>query len=183
MPRKPCRVGDLEFDALVLGSHEMSADVTDHQVEKGAPITDHVVIKPARLRLEVVVGSAPTDAQQELAFPEGERWQAAFDRLVAYFEAKAELPVVLGRKSYSSMVISSISSPEGGDSFRATIELKQVTYATVARATVTLPRNSRGNRLQKTGKVSTEKPTDSQDGQARKSILLRFTQSLGAFQQ
>ena len=187
MARKPCKIGDVEFDALVVGRHRRSAQVTKHPVETGGVISDHVILDPVQLVLEVVIGSAPTDAIQEratqalLGANQGKRWEEAYNRLVAYYEAAKGLTVVLEKETYQDMVISSLETPESGDSLRASVTLDRVQFATTAVETVTLPRFSRAEKLRKGGTVSTQKPTDKQEQGVRASIALRFAQSLGAF--
>lgn len=51
--------GVIEIDATVSEQHVASAQVTEHQVERGAAIADHIRALPQRLTLEGVVSNSP----------------------------------------------------------------------------------------------------------------------------
>lgn len=51
---------EAEVDAIASETHNATAQVTEHPVEKGAKVTDHVQVLPMRLSLEVVITNTPS---------------------------------------------------------------------------------------------------------------------------
>lgn len=53
------QIQSIEFDAVIRDTHEASAEITDHPVERGADVSDHVRKNLDSVTLEVVVSNEP----------------------------------------------------------------------------------------------------------------------------
>lgn len=119
-----------EAELTVSEQHDRKADVTEHPVETGAIISDHVILQPARVTLSGFV----SDAGVAVGGAQPGNTQDAFDAIESAWESGDKMQVVSGYKTYSDMVITSVSLPkEKPGSMQFEIDLKHVT--TVSSAT------------------------------------------------
>lgn len=96
------------FDATTSESHQHSAEVTNHPVERGVDITDHIQLKPFRLTLQGIVTNTPLKPGVASS---ATRTRELYESLVDLFESKSILNVVTGLKRYTNMVITSVTVP------------------------------------------------------------------------
>lgn len=133
-------IGDLNLDATITESHEMSAEVTEFPIEEGSNISDNRRKNQRRLTLDGVVASAPTSLLQltgpdaPLSVPEG------FKALEELHEADELITVVTKLRTYENMLINSITVPrsnENGEAVFFSIEFTQAILVTTQRVKVT----------------------------------------------
>lgn len=147
------KIDTIELDAAISESHVGEVDVTEHPIEQGADIADHARPKPDTLNIEGLVSNTPINSSQTqraaqsqgLASEEVIQGQpgmaeSAYNKLL-FLKANGKLiTVVTGLRTYTNMVLKSLSVPvdaKTGDALKFTAQLKQVNI--VQNKTVDLP--------------------------------------------
>lgn len=127
----------LVVDASLRQSHSQENEVTDYPTETGANITDNIRARPRTYSLEGVISATPIVNPGEK--PEHNRHMAAYHRLQTAADARATIGVTTGLKTYKTLAIESLHvprDPETGVDLYFTLDLKEITYASTATATV-----------------------------------------------
>lgn len=127
------------LDATVSESHDITADVTMHEVEEGSAITDHVRVRPLELQITGIVTNTPTTPDANLAemnFLTNEtRVQRTYGVMKRLLEARAPVTIVTGLRTYESMVLKSINvsrSSPGTQSISPQMSFVQIRRASLA---------------------------------------------------
>lgn len=141
------KIGVVQLDASLNETHETEADVTEHQVERGARIADHKRKLPARVTIEGLVTNTPVGraAQTRAVEFTGGSFQSAtsedspfgvpgyaeeaFAKLEDLFDSEELITVVTSLKTYENMAITKLTVPRDrstGDALRFTVALKEV---------------------------------------------------------
>lgn len=148
----------LLIDATVNEQHQVNAQVTDHQVEKGASVTDHVRPLPRRLTLDAIITNTPitTVFSQPLALgpfvgdidlqgglsatgvlqfrTEFDRAQSSYDLLSEAALNGAVFQVFTTLASYDDMIAVNLSVPrnvDSGNSLQFTLDMQQLNFVEV----------------------------------------------------
>ena len=141
------------FDSTIREQHGFSIAITENPVETGVSMADHAYAKPDTLAMEVVVSDTPLllrthsdppyahtsvelSRSQGLMFVGEERrsvnaWKAILDKAKSF----AVFDVQTGLRLYHNMMFETGSAEQKADSIgvmRATINLRQVTFATTS---------------------------------------------------
>jgi hypothetical protein len=126
-------IGGYVFDAVLSTQHESTLSITSHPVESGAAISDHSYVNPAQVTLQI--------AMSDVAHPIGDQFSGGRSRSVTAYqlllqlqEQRIPLQLTTRLKSYSNMLVQSISAPDDVKTFhalRATVVLKEIFSATV----------------------------------------------------
>lgn len=155
------------FDAVILEEHQQRVETTDHPVQTGASFSDHAYVVPARLVLDIGM----SDAMQPYFNPS--TWQgstsksvSAYQTMLAMLFARVPLTVTTRLRTYTSMVVESLTPQESARTFsglRMRVEFKQIFMATiVSTATSARPQDSSTTNL---GQLSAAPPTAAQIAQ------------------
>lgn len=128
--------GEVEFNAVISESVEMSNRITAHAVEDGQDVADHVSPEPDGLPITgVIVGD---DAPQKLA-------------KLREFRNNAELLTFVGRNIMANVVIESLVTRHNArtrDGFEFDITLRRVRIAQVQEVQIAAPSNLAGLRAE-----------------------------------
>lgn len=137
----------VELDCTVSELHQADVEITEHPTEEGADVTDHVRPKPVQLTLEGIISNTPINRTQARRVVDAQGTQLtttsledairgqvgyAEEAFVKLTEIKDEgrlITVVTPLKSYSNMVIRSLSVPRDartGDALRFTAMLQEI---------------------------------------------------------
>lgn len=184
----------IQFDASLSESHMATAQVTDHQVEKGPNITDH--IRPLPMRLSVVGFVTDTPVSVDILSPTNStagrvrgldlqtgnasaqvlQFDTRFFRVQDVFQSLLDaqangrlVDINTSLKNYTSFAITSVTAPrdaEHGNAVEFTVELQQIITVSVVTVASTAPNKQKKSAGQKT----TKEPTDKQAQQSR-SVL------------
>lgn len=154
-------IGGLVFDAVLKTSHTSKVTATSHPVEYGANISDHAFVEPKEISIEVGVSDCETGKG---TFGNGSRSLNAFKALMKLQEARQLISVVTRFKTYSNMLITSVSVPDDYttmSSFKATLMLKEIPI--VSTSTVKVSERGQGQKAGNTngGTVQAETPKQS----------------------
>lgn len=132
----------LEVDAVLNEAPTWSKDVTQYEVEDGKPVSDGVRKRPITLTLECMVSNSPIRSLIDTAVAladgllgGGQRNQEIYNLLWDLYQYDDEITVYTRYKTYTNMVITSISParrPEDGDALIFTMELQEVRKASSA---------------------------------------------------
>ena len=157
----PVWIKNFEIDAAISEQHEMTSEITDHPVEKGADITDHVRPKPRRYTLTGLVSDDPIGALAKRRTADGiESPAAACQELLEQLWTDSEVfKVISTLKVYDNMVIESTSfgvDASTGHALPFTCTLRQLEIVTTKRSVIIVgvPRaankSNKGNKPTKT---------------------------------
>lgn len=133
------------FDAVIRAHHNQSLQITEHPIQVGANISDHAYLMPFRLSLEIGVSDAMDAYAAGMWSGSQSKSVAAYQTLLALQAARVFITVSTRLKTYTNMMIESISPEEDlrtVASLRATITFKQVFTVAVALQEVSARPNS-----------------------------------------
>lgn len=105
----------IAFDATVQETHAGKLDITEHPVERGADVSDHAKKAPDSLQISGIISDTPillNGADKQPSVPGGDperRAQQAYDEFVRLQDTAALLEVATEIRTYSDMMIESIS--------------------------------------------------------------------------
>lgn len=155
--------GAIELDATKTRGWEVAAEVTEHPVEVGSAITDHIRPSNGTITLEAVIANSPlvlpsTQTRGVQLRPynaelPGTRERVTVVQLTGRLDRRRVCDALLAGLVRDGTPVSLTTSlrtaadlaitrykvdegPESGDSLVLTLELKQLRFATVARAAV-----------------------------------------------
>jgi len=171
-------VDSVSFDAVVTEQYTSESDVTEHPVEKGANVTDNVREKPKALRLNAILTDYPVPGVQPTfgtvsAASKG-RAAAVYEQLEKLKAAGALVEVRSARRTYTSMVISSLDETKdaksGKGAVRFTMALRQITFVDSQVVPIKITNLNKGKNKQEGGKQT---PTPAEEAEKKKSLLVR----------
>lgn len=183
----------LFFDAVISETQDITSQVTEHPVEKGANVTDHVRAETDRVHLEVFVSNQPNrDVNGRGAAVEGveldlktAREQASVFKFGTDFDAVSDMHSVLrelrdnatlitiatSARDYEDMVLVEISQKKDGNSgTSATFDLsfRQIRTVETKLVKVPTPKEVRGKHAVSKG---AQDPTPASDQEGKKTFL------------
>jgi len=168
----------LEVDAVMSESHEITATLTDHPVERGADLSDHKRPGQRRYRLEGLVtntplGSIPLTGENSsadsvtgtvrdsgakanvLQFSDRfDRVRDVLDALTLLTETAQLVTITTDVRTYEDAQIVAVMAPrsaEAGDSITFTVDVTQVRIAETRDVGAPVPRQPRGRRTRDNG--------------------------------
>jgi hypothetical protein len=130
------KIGGLVFDAILKTDHNSKLTATSHPIESGANISDHAFVEPSEVSIELAVSDSEINRG---TFGSGERSIKAFGELTKLQTSRKLITVVTRFKTYSNMLIMSISTPDDYttmNAFRAMIMLREIPVVSTSRVTV-----------------------------------------------
>ena len=187
----------LQFDCVTAETHESTATLTEHAVERGAAIADHKQANAERVTIEATVTNTPiglppsSGADTFPVFQETRKSAAAnasvrvytgsFDRILDVHEVLRSLvnlptPVTITTRTttYENVQINGVTAPrksEDGDSISFAISGVAIRIADSQRVDVPTPAEPRGRPPLDTGTQGTTED--------RRSVLLRAADGSG----
>jgi hypothetical protein len=132
------------FDSVLSEAHDFEIAIVDDPVETGVSLSDHAYRKPRKLQMEVAVSDTPLlsdgkgtpSAQLATTWTNGgsvRRSVVAWNYIVDKANTFAIFDVQTGLELYQNMMFEAGSASTTKDTagcLRATIKLKQITFAT-----------------------------------------------------
>ena len=125
-------VGSYFFDAFLQVNHSSNTKITDHPVEAGSVISDHGYVEPLELTMEIGMSDAASSLVPG-------QFNQAYTRSVSAFQLLQQLQkditllfVHTRLRSYSNMIIQSISAPDNAKTLfglRVSVTLREVLIA------------------------------------------------------
>lgn len=180
------------LDAATTQGFEVTAEPTEHAVERGADVSDHVKPGPRTFTLEGVITNAPlvddgTNPARADTRPVADgrgrsftvfAWDAPFDRVRAVdglltdlVESGALVTLSTGlRPSSSDLVVTRYRAERSaavGDAVQVSIELRRVRLVSVRRVEVPEPAQRRGQRQGQRGAQAAGQAADRRSALAR----------------
>jgi len=107
-------IGEVTVDASISEGHYVSADVSDHPVERGSDITDHVRKRNPSLSIEAIITNTPLGTSYPLQTAIGSATAAANDddpvlnawnEIRRYFDESVLVDIVTSLHVYKSMAL------------------------------------------------------------------------------
>lgn len=139
-------VGNLEFNLIDTETHEWKREVTSNPVENGSPISDHIIDQPDSLTITGMISNAPIlgllDEASGLidgSLSSQDYVAQAFDLLDNLRQSKQLIKIYTRYKTYSNMVLQSVSiprTPDIGDSITVTIQAISVRIVNSQKTTI-----------------------------------------------
>ena len=150
------QIGDLVIDGTHLSDITYSNTITDHSIESGANVSDHIYSNSLRVKMDCSITDSAGDlveALQEIGSlfngniltnlsnkfrGKGAKQTAAYEFLKDLAGSKSTVTIVDKLDVLPNMTIESVSFPrtnETGDRLFFSINLKQIRFATVEKAT------------------------------------------------
>lgn len=163
---------NIEFDAVLLESHQWSADATSNPVETGSPITDHVIEQADKLALTGFISDSSITLSSNLAIFSGNKpkTQIAFDALREAIKAKETVTIYTKFKLYEDMIITKIDIPrEKADGNSIEVKIELINIRKVSTALVDIPKGIGTNQANS----STANKAQKQADQGKKSPVVK----------
>lgn len=131
-PLQPVSINGVEFDALIEGGEEYTANVPSYPVDNGYSVSDNAALDPLKLHMTLYLTPTPVTwlGRHEADI---NRVNRVCDDLIRVFEERMPIPVYTQEKTYENMVISQIAikkSPDEGYSREIEVILVQVVITT-----------------------------------------------------
>lgn len=125
---------EIELDAKLAESHNLTSKVTSFPVEDGANITDHISLDPEVVTIEGFISDTPVRYLSGVrSLISGSKpTQTAFDQLMTLREQKIPFNVLTGFKLYTDMFFTNLTIPHNqstGQALRFTAELKKIHFS------------------------------------------------------
>lgn len=135
---QPVSIGGIEFDALIDSKEEYNAEVPSYPVDSGFSVSDNVAIDAMELSMTLYLTATPVTWLSRHGSGES-RIETVCTRLLDKYTAREPLTVTTRNKTYTNMVIKSISiekSSEGLLMRQIPITLTQVTVTSSAESDI-----------------------------------------------
>lgn len=113
-PIQPVSVAGIEFDALIDSEESYEADVPEYPTENGFSVSDNVAVSAMQLSMTLYLTATPITWRDRNGTGE-DRLQSIPNRLLAIYREREPITVVTQDKTYSDMVIKSISISQSAD--------------------------------------------------------------------
>lgn len=171
------KLGNFFFDAVFSAQHRLAVTVTKHPVQDGASISDHAYKEPDEITLDIGMTDAMSDATKGHSVN-------AYKTLCAMMELRQPVKLVTRLKTYTDMVITSISAPDDVktmNGLRATIIFSQI--ETVKVKTVKVKETIKSSKGGGSKKNTAKNPTGGQANKAaekveNKSVLKQISEKV-----
>lgn len=135
---QPVSIDGVEFDALLSSQEEYNAEVPVYPVDSGFSVSDNVALDAMELTMTLYLTATPVTWVSRHGIGE-ERIKTICDQLLNKYTAREPLTVVTRDKTFTNMVIKTISIEKSEDALIARtipITLTQVTVTSSAEAEV-----------------------------------------------
>lgn len=135
---QPVSIAGIEFDALIESTEKYNATVPSYPVDSGFSVSDNVAIDALELSLTLYLTATPVTWLSRHGSGES-RMNTICNRLLDAYTQREPVTVITRDKSYTNMVISSISIEKSQDNVIARsipVTLKQVTVTSSAEAEI-----------------------------------------------
>lgn len=186
---------EIQFDATIRETHDLTAEVTTHRIERGSDIADHVIVGQDRVSFAAVVTNQPmkepgsnmdgATAQQEsgvLKFSrEFNRVKSVVDELREIIKQKRLCELRLGLVEYTDMILSHLSAPrtaKDGDSVTFTFDATHVDFVEVKTTAAKSSASQKNHKRAKRGNRGNREPKN--PSKERESVLSAARGWLGA---
>lgn len=135
---QPVSIGGVEFDALIDSKEAYNAEVPSYPVDSGFSVSDNVAIDAMELSMTLYLTATPVTWLSRHGSGES-RMETVCNALLEKYTTREPLTVTTKDKTYTNMVISSISiekSSEGILAREIPITLSQVTVTSSAESDI-----------------------------------------------
>ena len=171
------KLGKFFFDAVFSTQHRLTVTVTRHPVQDGASISDHAYKEPDEVMLDIGMSDAMADTLKGHSVN-------AYKTLCAMMELRQPVKLVTRLKTYTDMVITSISAPDDVktmNGLRATIIFSKVEL--VKAKTVKVKETIKSSKGGGSKKNTAKNPTGGQANKAaekveNKSVLKQISEKV-----
>ena len=108
-------IGSILAPCVVSETHEDQYTITNHPVQSGAIISDHMYAQPMRVDIEVIYSQSTANSALNAYAAifglgsTGMTLRQYYDQFLALQASKTPFDIITGKRSYSNMVIESIS--------------------------------------------------------------------------
>lgn len=170
-PKRPVRIGDIEFDALISSSEAHSAEVPDYPCEEGYSVHDTIVTKPMELSLTLYLTNNPVTWYNRFGNSR-DRVQVVEEKLRELFAERKKLTVLTSTDKYKNMCITSVGidkSKENGTGRSISITLKQINITKTQTAAVPASYGKSGTSMANAGTAGTGSTESTQSGSSTSS--------------
>ena len=113
-PIQPVSVAGIEFDALIDSEETYEADVPEYPTEKGFSVSDNVSVSAMQLSMTLYLTATPITWRASHGTGE-DRLQSIPNKLLSVYREREPITVVTQDKTYTDMVIKSISVSQSAD--------------------------------------------------------------------
>ena len=113
-PTQPVSIDGIEFDALIDSEEKHEATVPEYPIETGFSVSDNIAISAMELSMTLYLTATPI-TWRESHGTGMDRLQSIPNQLLAKYEEREMISVVTQDKTYTNMVISSISIKKDAD--------------------------------------------------------------------
>lgn len=164
--KEPTVVAGIEFDALIERSEEHTASVPQYPVDAGYSVTDNVSLEPMKLKMTLYVTATPVTWLARHGVGE-QRVENICNQLLGLYESRSMVSVTTPYKSYSNMIIKSISisdTVQSGYAREIPIELTQITITSAKTVAVPAEYARAGSTMESAGVASTSQSSSSASG-------------------
>lgn len=125
-------IGSVFFDAVFSTTHEANVTITTQPVQSGANIADHAYLEPDSVTMEIGMSDASEGAGANHSVN-------AYAMLRAVMEAREPISLYTRLKSYTNMIVVSISATDDyttANALKASVMLQKILIVNVATVTV-----------------------------------------------
>lgn len=136
--KRPAKLGDIQFDALLKQDDSYEAEIPDYPVESGLSVNDNVTVKPFYISAELYLSNNPITWNSRLGSSRN-RVRSVESRLKTAFLTREPLTYSTSDRSYSNMCIEALTitkSEETGYARKILVTLKQVTVTQTKTGTI-----------------------------------------------
>jgi hypothetical protein len=178
------RIDGYAIDVAVSEEHSRTADVTEHEVERGSNIADHVRVKPAQVTVTCVVSDTPIGKMVSERGFDGVGFIVPSDDARAFLlrllERREAVTIETSVGTYDNMVLVSITEPRNvgtGKAMRFSATFREIRFIDNERTVVPVSVPSAARRAKKGAKVAPtpDKPLTPSNDQSIASRLIYGT--------
>lgn len=169
--RKPVKIDNIEFDAVMNKDEHYDADIPDYPTESGYSVSDTITIQPFTLNMTLFVTENPITWRNKIKKRKN-RVEYVTKHLVSLFESKKPFTIVTSEKTYKNMLIASMTLSTVETISRAKeipISFKQITVTKTKTSKIPKSYKKSGQSKKKTGTANTKKATSNSSGSSNNS--------------
>lgn len=155
---QPTTVAGIEFDALIEDSTDYTATVPEYPIDAGYSVSDNVALEPVRFKATLYVSATPVTWLRRHGSGM-QRVENICNQLINIYERKELVSVTTPFRSYSNMIIKSLSirnTAQSGYAREIPVEFTQVTVTSAKAASVPAEYERAGSTMESAGAASTQ---------------------------
>lgn len=159
MATQPVSIDDIEFDALITSSEDLSADVPSYPTEDGFEISDSIILKPLALDVTLFLTNTPVTWKTRHG-SDLSRVLDVVQQLRDKYFTKQPVTVTTSERTYENMAIVSIQIPknlETGPSREIPISFQEIIVTESKTTTIPDSYGKSGTTATNAGTASTKK--------------------------